>query len=332
METTGTTRRHPVKEGGLFGGAGSDTLHGGDGNDYIVGSGSEGTASDVMWGGKGDDLLIYGDAGGWNRPWIDVGTTSTRMVMATADSNDGHPTRAMSGDPYLFGAGALDLNDEQALKEANVTLVGLFGGQGDDTLIGGSGPDLLDGGSGNDTVSYEDSNGAVTVDLAAATTHGTATGGDGDAPEAGFQTGASDLLVGIENVIGSDEDDSITGDDRANMLNGGEGDDTLTGGGGADTFVFKDGEGNDTIDDFSRFDRDKIDLRDFEMTTAQLGTAIPAPRQGRRYRNRSWRWPNPDAGWRATRRPQHRRLPTIGISELHVPGSGRLPRGPPGPS
>ena len=53
-----------------------------------------------------------------------------------------------------------------------------------------------------------------------------------------------DVLIGIENIIGSDGADLLTGDSRANVITGGEGNDMLTGGAGADTFVF--GEQDDT--------------------------------------------------------------------------------------
>ncbi len=104
----------------------------------------------------------------------------------------------------------------------------LMGKDGDDILIGGAGDDAIDGGLGDDTVSYEDAPSGVTVDLGA----NTAMGGDG-----------SDTLSNIENVIGSDYNDSITGDGGDNMLSGGLGDDTLIGGAGNDTLI---GEITDT--------------------------------------------------------------------------------------
>jgi Ca2+-binding RTX toxin-like protein len=90
--------------------------------------------------------------------------------------------------------------------------------------------DTMDGGAGSDTVDYSDVNSAVTVDLAA----GTATGGSG-----------TDTLSNIENVTGSDSNDSLTGDANSNALDGGAGNDTLTGGGGDDTLTG--GTGLDTL-------------------------------------------------------------------------------------
>src|SRR5437773_2191969 len=53
-----------------------------------------------------------------------------------------------------------------------------------------------------------------------------------------------DVLLNIENVIGSAFDDVLTGNALANVLTGGAGNDTLNGGSGADTLIG--GSGNDT--------------------------------------------------------------------------------------
>jgi Ca2+-binding RTX toxin-like protein len=137
----------------------------------------------------------------------------------------------------------------------------LFGGGGNDTLDGGLGNDTLNGGTGVDTATYADAVSAVTVNLAA----GTATGGAG-----------SDLLISIENVTGSNFNDTLTGTSNNNVLMGGAGndtliggtgDDTLYGGAGADHFVYlaaTDSQagvnGIDTIMDFSHAEGDQIDI------------------------------------------------------------------------
>lgn len=123
----------------------------------------------------------------------------------------------------------------------------ILGYDGGDVLIGQGGNDSLDGGAGSDTASYEGSSAAVNVNLGA----GTASGGDA----------ASDTLTSIENLIGSDHDDSLTGDGNDNVLTGGAGEDELTGGGGADTFVYTGDDlvGDDVITDFVSLS-DNIDL------------------------------------------------------------------------
>ena len=59
--------------------------------------------------------------------------------------------------------------------------------------------------------------------------------GDSNAETGGYAAG--DVLSGIENLIGSAHNDSLTGDGGANVLEGGAGADTLTGGAGADTLT-----------------------------------------------------------------------------------------------
>src|SRR4030095_7050165 len=96
----------------------------------------------------------------------------------------------------------------------------MLGGAGADVFTGGAGADTLSGGKGNDTASYAGS-AAVVIDL---TTKGGLQAGTGD------ENG--DVLIAIENVIGSGNADKLTGDKNANVLEGGAGADTLDGGAG----------------------------------------------------------------------------------------------------
>jgi len=97
----------------------------------------------------------------------------------------------------------------------------IHGGAGDDLLLGGKGNDLLDGGGGSDTAAYGDAKSAVTIDLAITAAQNT--GGDG-----------TDTLKSIEQVIGSNYNDTIYGNGSANVIEGGKGNDTLDGRGGFD--------------------------------------------------------------------------------------------------
>ena len=116
----------------------------------------------------------------------------------------------------------------------------LYGENGNDHLEGGSGPDVLDGGPGSDTASYLGSPSGVTVLLY----NGNKWGGDAE----------GDTLVSIENLIGSQHNDSLRGDDNANVLLGDLGNDVLLGYGGADVLMGGDGfnslkghDGDDTL-------------------------------------------------------------------------------------
>jgi Ca2+-binding RTX toxin-like protein len=139
-------------------------------------------------------------------------------------------------DDTIYGFGGADTlrggagDDVLAGNEGNDKL---YGGDGDDYILGGPGDDLIDGGAGNDWAAYEDATAGVTVDLTKTGAQNTGGGG-------------RDTLVGIENVYGSDFNDTLIGNAENNMLVGGKGADTLSGGKGDDTLWGS--EGNDTLD------------------------------------------------------------------------------------
>ncbi|MEJ7928204.1 Ig-like domain-containing protein [Sphingobium sp. AN641] len=120
----------------------------------------------------------------------------------------------------------------------------LHGGSGDDVLEGGAGADQIDGYSNNpstsgpdagDTVRYVRSTAGVTVDLTLTTPQGGVAGSDA----------AGDILVGVENLVGSSFNDALTGDANDNRLLGLLGVDILSGGAGDD--VLSGDRGNDTL-------------------------------------------------------------------------------------
>ncbi|MCP6695641.1 retention module-containing protein [Pseudomonas donghuensis] len=229
---------------------------------------------------------------------VDYSNTQNETAYGTYTVSDGHGgtgtgnvdityqvgntlTGTGGDDTLLAGAG----NDTLNAGAGNDVLIGgdgndfLYGGDGNDLLIGGAGNDLLDGGAGIDTASYASAGSAVTVNLGTAGAQNT--GGAG-----------TDTLAAIENLIGSDYDDSLTGNDNANVLNGGLGNDTLiggdgddvliggpgnntlTGGSGSDTFLYQQGNsGHDVVTDFTP-GTDHLDLSQLlqgeNATTASL--------------------------------------------------------------
>ncbi|WP_187170358.1 Ig-like domain-containing protein [Salidesulfovibrio onnuriiensis] len=130
-----------------------------------------------------------------------------------------------------------DGNDVITAGDYDDTLIGaaghdfLDGGKGNDSIDGGLGADTINGGEGSDTVTYAASEEAVKVDLLAGEVSG------------GLAQG--DTLTNVENIVGTDHNDTLMGDAAANELFGGKGDDTLAGGAGDD--VLKGGEGNDVV-------------------------------------------------------------------------------------
>ncbi|MCT4657422.1 MAG: hypothetical protein N4A65_16635, partial [Cohaesibacter sp.] len=207
-------------EGSTFG----DQLTGDDGANILDG----GAGNDVLRGGAGADEL----RGGAGTDTVDYSSSSVGVSIDIANS------LASGGD--ATGDTFSDIENVIG-SEQNDSLLGdaganeLVGGAGNDVLTGREGGDRLVGGSGVDTADYSTSASAVTVNL------GTATGSGGDAD--------GDTYLSIENLSGSDHNDTLIGSASANRLSGGQGDDTLDGGDGAD--ILDGGAGID-VADYSR--------------------------------------------------------------------------------
>ncbi|GJM02808.1 MAG: hypothetical protein DHS20C08_13090 [Rhodomicrobium sp.] len=162
-------------------------------------------------------------------------------------------------------------NDTLTGTEGDDTLSGLGGNDtlnglgGDDLLIGGRGADLLDGGAGNDTADYSLAANGVTIFLTSAFT---SPYGIGIGSEATL-----DRLVNIENVNGSERGDILFGNSEANEIFGQGGNDYLFGGAASDTFIFKEGDGRDTILDF-KTEGDSADTISLEHSDFANFTAL----------------------------------------------------------
>lgn len=194
----------------IHGGAGNDTINAGTGNDILDG----GTGADALDGGTGVDVATYENASAF------VVASLTNSLINVGDAN---------GDTYN--------NIENLTGSAyNDTLIGdgtvntLSGGDGNDILEGMAGSDVLVGGAGVNTASYQDAGVAVTASLDNAAVN------TGDA--------AGDTYTQIQNLTGSNFNDTLIGDANVNTLNGGAGDDVLEGLAGADVLIG--GSGNNT--------------------------------------------------------------------------------------
>ena len=108
----------------------------------------------------------------------------------------------------------------------------ILGNDANNTLTGNGGADTINGGNGIDTARYASSTAGVTVNL-----------GDARAETGGHAKG--DVLISIENIIGSNFADSLTGDAVDNLLQGLGGADRLFGGAGAD--ILEGGAGEDML-------------------------------------------------------------------------------------
>jgi len=195
---------------------------------------------------------------------------------ATATGNDFGliPTKSIQGlaaDDLIFGtifgetlrggAGADQINggngdDTIFGEEGDDLLAGdegndyVNGGAGHDLIIGGisAGIDVYDGGEGSDTIAFSSSVFAVTVNLSsgvASSIEGTNTGLTGN-----------DVLINIENIVGSNLGDELTGNEKSNRIESGSGNDfiyasvgsdELIGGAGIDTVVYAESQSSYTI-------------------------------------------------------------------------------------
>ena len=201
--------------------------------DTITGSNNpNGTAEDFA--GRAGNDFIDGKAGFDRAFYNNDGSASGIQVdlasgVVTGDAAIGTDTlrsvEAIRGtafaDTYVatnFGASGPNLGDFGTFNEFE-------GMAGNDTITG----------NGNTRIAFYNALDAVTVDLAAGSSHGTASG---DAAGTG-----TDALAGVNAVRGSAFADFIFGDAGNNTLDGQAGNDVIQGRGGADTLIG--GAGND---------------------------------------------------------------------------------------
>ena len=229
----------------LIGNDDKNTILGGTGNDTLVGKG----ANDYLDGGVDEyshKLNINGTPTIGNTYSFTIGTTIISFLATSANAQD-----IITG---LFNA--FETNNE-AKKVASLIKDGdslyMYTPQNITNVTG-----LIDDTSltYKDTVDYSLSD-KVVVDM------NDSTNTDTSKIEYGIAThedGSKDTLVSIENIIGSNYNDTILGDiddNVANIFDGGAGDDTISGGAGNDTLYGGAGNdlfyeslsnGNDTID------------------------------------------------------------------------------------
>ena len=189
---------------------------GGEGNDFVQGT----IANDTLTGGNGTDTVSFATAFSTTA----AGVTFSLAQQGTAQNTGAAGTDTVTGFENVIGS---QYNDT------------LTGDAGNNTIEGGLGNDTLTGGFGNDTASYAGATAGVTVSL----------GLLGQAQNT--VAAGTDTLAGIENLLGSAFNDTLTGNTAENILSGGAGDDTLNpgqtaagqqdlldGGEGADTASF----------------------------------------------------------------------------------------------
>jgi Ca2+-binding RTX toxin-like protein len=207
---------------------------------YIRIGESDGSGADV-----GEDYVAHFSLTGQ-----EISSTPTSRATDLLNGGD--------GNDIIYGQGGHDtINGEGDIDK-------IYGGAGNDILDGGAGKDQSFGGAGNDTFRmtagdfFDDVYGGSETDLIelAASTIGFNI--DLEAQTMAFvgNTFASNgmyKVVGVENVNGTAQSDTITGNYMNNVINSGNGVDTVNGGDGNDTIntgagadQAAGGKGNDT--------------------------------------------------------------------------------------
>jgi Ca2+-binding RTX toxin-like protein len=184
------------------GGAGTDTLlnfqnvTGSNFNDTLAGT----SGDNVIDGGLGVDMLSYAAA---------ASAVTIDLALTTPQNTGGSGTDTIKNVENLT---ATPFND---VLSGNSSANDLIGGAGDDILDGRAGNDTLDGGAGNDTATYADATAGVKVDLSISGAQNTVGSG-------------YDTLISIENLIGSNFNDTLGGTAGDNLLDGGGGVNTVS--------------------------------------------------------------------------------------------------------
>jgi len=241
----------------LIGGADSDILLGGDGNDQLYADeqisiadaitngdtqANSGIKGDWLNGGNGDDTLT-GSSGndvlmGGDGQDLIIGGAGDDDIMGDVDYEAANFNWS-NIDPANTGSTKYtSLIQFASVVNApgNGTDV-IYAGVGNDNVWGGRGNDVIFGGDGNDTL-Y---------------------GGTGN---------NTDKFGGNDIILGGAGNDILWGEMGDDFLNGGVGNDTLQGGEGSDVYLFDQGWGQDSINNY--------DLSIGKLDTIQFAAGILA--------------------------------------------------------
>jgi len=224
--------------------ASGDTIYGGNGADTIQGGGG----TQILYGGSDGDTFITG-AGEFLDDYFGGSGTDTLDNSAVTAAD-------VSGATFDFDAGSYSGTGYTSTGSVLSSIERYRDGLGGNTITFGGTLNSVDGGAGDDTINLGSGEGAVTIvggsgidtlDLSSSTSGWTFTG------LGASSTGASGLntiaLSTVENIIGTDFNDTLVENDNVRGLFGGIGNDTIIANGGASgADSFFGGTGIDTFD------------------------------------------------------------------------------------
>lgn len=239
----------------FLGFSGNDLLNGADGNDFLdSGRGDDtiysGNGNDTLIGGLGNDFLVCEPGNnlidatlGQDIAFFGFSASAITVNPDNTVVHDNGSIDTILGSAVIIGTPLSDFfnggSGNDSFQGSNGSDV-IGGGGGDDTLDGGIGNDILDagagasallfGGQGNDVL-----NGGTT--LAAVASYASSFAGivvdaTTNIVQDGF--GGNDTLVGINAILGSTKNDTMSAGaalDRLVVFQGGGGDDSFVGGG-----------------------------------------------------------------------------------------------------
>jgi hypothetical protein len=209
-----------------------------------------GTAANITNSGTVNGAIQLADL---NNTIVNTGTINGAIALGNGTNSLTSSSLGAINGSISLGAGS----DTVAVLGGTVTIF----------LAGGT--HVIADGGGSTTVSYTNAGSGVDVDL----------GLQGKAQNTGVGT---DTLSGVTALVGSPYNDLLEGGGYRVQANGvvdtGSSATALTGGGGADTFVYRSGDGQVTITDFSGAQGDKIDLSHI-ASMAHLSDVLAIARQ-----------------------------------------------------
>ncbi len=264
----------------VAGGTGNDTVIGANKSEMLLG----GDGMDILFGGKGNDTLVGGAdsdgfmyASGDGADTIADYTQDVDILYITSGDVSAAKIAKNKKDVVLtVGKGSITLKNTANAKIDISTSHGGYLLSQDSISLWNNFTGTLDANKLLSTIEQIDGSG-VTQGIALRSRSNLATtvkGGSGNDTITG--SNKNDFLQGnggADSLTGGAGRDTLYGGTGSDTLYGGAGDDYLSGGTGSDVFMYTNGEGNDTIADFTAEDTVQILRATVTKATLENGNA-----------------------------------------------------------